>query len=251
MRLQKRHSDTHGGTRESAGADPRGRREGRGWGPFSGGQLTIIVMTFAVLLLFPVGAWALSFSNVAITDPGGVNQAKVNASGQLSAAVKGSVTAKVAFPTTAIVHSDDGFGNPVVYPNDCGSGFCVKLIAPPVGEALVVTSIHVNTTYDPTPGPDQAVRIFRSSDGTCKSNTLELAMEEVNPASVGVTDLRYDLPGGMAIPSGKALCLVNNDSPNLAAAVTAWGYTVASSAVPAIAAVQGAPTGAALLKLKP
>jgi hypothetical protein len=35
-------------------------------------------VTFAVLLLFPVGAWALSFSNVGITDPGGVHQAKVN-----------------------------------------------------------------------------------------------------------------------------------------------------------------------------
>jgi hypothetical protein len=56
------------------------------------------------VLLFPIGAWALSFSNVAITDPGGVNQAKVNGSGQLSAAVTGKVTA--AYPTSAIVHSD-------------------------------------------------------------------------------------------------------------------------------------------------
>jgi hypothetical protein len=64
------------------GAGMSVRRVG-GWGPFSGGQLTIIIVTFAILLLFPVGAWALSFSNVAITDPGGTNQAKVTNAGRL------------------------------------------------------------------------------------------------------------------------------------------------------------------------
>ena len=61
MGLRRNRSEAIDGT-----TDTRRRREGRGWGPFSGGQLTVIIVTFAALLLFPVGAWALSFSNVAI-----------------------------------------------------------------------------------------------------------------------------------------------------------------------------------------
>jgi hypothetical protein len=71
-------------------------RRGRGLGPFSGGQLTIIIVTFAVLLLFPIGAWALSFSNVAITDPGGVNQAKVDSGKNLHTAIAGAAGLNVA-----------------------------------------------------------------------------------------------------------------------------------------------------------
>jgi hypothetical protein len=40
-----------------------------------------------VLLLFPLGAWAVSFTNVAITDPGGVNRAKVDTGKNLHTAV--------------------------------------------------------------------------------------------------------------------------------------------------------------------
>jgi hypothetical protein len=73
--------------RTAAGAtdtplDARARR--RGLGPFSGGQLTIITVTFAVLLLFPIGAWAVAGSNVFVTDFTSGKQATVNAAGQLA-----------------------------------------------------------------------------------------------------------------------------------------------------------------------
>src|ERR1039458_3979789 len=54
MRLRKNQSDVSGDVIREDGK--RRRREGRGSGPFSGGQLTVIIVTFAVLLLAPVGA---------------------------------------------------------------------------------------------------------------------------------------------------------------------------------------------------
>jgi hypothetical protein len=282
MGFRKSHADASAGT---AGDDAtRRRRAGRGWGPFSGGQLTIIIVTFGVLLLLPVGAWAVSFSNVAITDPGGVNQAKVdggknlhaavadpagvnvakvdaknnlntavhdavsgvaakvNSLGQQLAAITGTVT--VAYPTSAIVRGA------LTGTDDCGGGTCLKVIAPPAGKALVVTSIHVNTYNAATPGGGENVAFYRSSDGTCHLATLDLLMDRVNPGVVGVTLLQYDLPGGLTIPAGKALCALNSDPTHVGAEVTAWGYSVPSTAVPATAPAPGSPTGAALLKLQ-
>jgi hypothetical protein len=241
--------------------------------------------------LLPVGAWAVSFSNVAITDPGGVNQAKVdsgknlhaavadpagvnvakvdaknnlntatrdavsgvaakvNGLGQQLAAITGSVSANVAYPTSAIVHSNNGSGHPVVGAgSSCSSGSCPKLIAPPAGKALVVTSIHVDTY---ALGAGGYFTFLRSSDGTCSTASLDLVMEIVDPPGVGVTDLQYDLPGGMTIPAGKALCVGGSAPGSLSADVTAWGYSVASTAVPATAPAPSAQTGAALLKSRP
>jgi hypothetical protein len=56
------------------------RPKTRGWRRFSGGHLTIVILTFAVLLLFPVGAWAaFTVSHVTITDNQGINTANVDA----------------------------------------------------------------------------------------------------------------------------------------------------------------------------
>jgi hypothetical protein len=53
-------------------------------GPFNGRQLTTIICVIAAVMLVPVGAWAVTFTNVSITDPGGVNRAKVDATGKLA-----------------------------------------------------------------------------------------------------------------------------------------------------------------------
>jgi hypothetical protein len=56
----------------------------RGVGPFSGGQLTAIIIAVVISVGFPVGAFAaLSFTNVSIIDPHGSNRALVNYIGQL------------------------------------------------------------------------------------------------------------------------------------------------------------------------
>jgi hypothetical protein len=68
------------GSAAPSGVREKRRGERRGFGPFTGAQATVIVVTFAVLLLFPVGAWAaFTVSHVTITDNGGVNTANVDA----------------------------------------------------------------------------------------------------------------------------------------------------------------------------
>jgi hypothetical protein len=81
------------------------------WGPFNGRQLTTLVCVIAATILLPVGAWAtVSFSNVAITDPGGVNRAKVDATGKLAVGdgsgpltVDGTISANPSLPARPIV----------------------------------------------------------------------------------------------------------------------------------------------------
>jgi hypothetical protein len=71
--------------REAATEPKAGERQraGRGLGPFTGGQLTVIVMTFAVLLLVPIGAWAVTGSNIFVTDATSGTRAKVDSTGNL------------------------------------------------------------------------------------------------------------------------------------------------------------------------
>jgi len=116
MRLRKNQSEAKDGT-----TDTRRRRDSKGLGPFSGGQLTIIIVTFAVLLLFPIGAWALTFSNVAITDPGGVNQAKVDSGKNLHTAI--------ADPGGVNVAKVDAKNNLNTAIHDAGTGTAAKVDA--------------------------------------------------------------------------------------------------------------------------
>jgi hypothetical protein len=74
-----------------------------------------MVCVVAVVALFPVGAWALAFSNVAITDPGGVNQAKVDATGKLAVgdgtgplSVDGTVNDRPVLPKQPILITPRG-----------------------------------------------------------------------------------------------------------------------------------------------
>lgn len=110
MRLQKSHSDAAKRTTAGTAGEDKARRRAmrRGWGPFSGGQLTVIVVTVAVLLLLPVGAWAAyTVSHVTITDNAGVNTANVDAGHHLlvgdgvgSLTVDGTVSGRPLPPTS-------------------------------------------------------------------------------------------------------------------------------------------------------
>jgi hypothetical protein len=101
------------------------------WGPFSGRQLTTIICVLSVLLLLPAGAWAaVSFTNVAITDPGGVNRAKVDSTGALA------VAARVVLPTKPIVIA--GTGTQLVSGNPRP-----VLLYGPAAEAFRLTSLTI------------------------------------------------------------------------------------------------------------
>jgi hypothetical protein len=87
----------------------------RGWGPFSGGQLTIIIVTLAALVMVPGAAYAVTaFTNVAIQDPTTGARASVDAthhlvvgdgSGPLS--VDGNVAAHPLAPALPFHFSQD------------------------------------------------------------------------------------------------------------------------------------------------
>jgi len=73
-------------TSETGGGGEVGnvRSDRRGWGPFSGAQLTIIIVAIAVMVLLPVGAFAVvSGSNAFITDATSGKQAKVTSNGEV------------------------------------------------------------------------------------------------------------------------------------------------------------------------
>jgi hypothetical protein len=181
----------------------------KSWGPFTGRQLTTIFC--AVLLaavMVPVGSYALSFTNVAITDPRGSNQAKVDGAGNL--AVSGTVTARPA-PPAALVR-----GNRSV-------SACTPIVAPPSGKALVLTSVHVNVYQNPTPGFANNVLLFAAPG--CAGSLVDV----VNPAGIGVTALDYG--NGLAIPANGGLFATVQGG--VRAEVYANGYTVASSQVSA------------------
>src|ERR1700680_4478987 len=97
MRLRNNSSDVSDATGEPSTA--RRRREGRGWGPFSGGQLTAIILGVLAAIAFPVCAWAVSGTTVFVTDAVSGTHAKVNSLGQLSVAATGSVTATPTPPS--------------------------------------------------------------------------------------------------------------------------------------------------------
>jgi hypothetical protein len=79
MRLRKNHSDAGQPNGESRRSK---RREGRGWGPFSGGQLTIVIVAIAAMFAIPTAALAAggAFSNNSATVPA-VKATNANAHG--------------------------------------------------------------------------------------------------------------------------------------------------------------------------
>ncbi|MDP9334683.1 MAG: hypothetical protein M3Q30_15450 [Actinomycetota bacterium] len=227
MRLRKNQSDAIDGTAGEAGAAKRRRREGRGWGPFSGGQLTIIIVTFALLLLFPIGAWALTFSNVAITDPGGVNQAKVNAFGQLSVTAAGSVTATQTPPNASWTETFTGFET---------AGICSTVSSPvPAGKALVVTSITVYV--ESVTAATATVSVHAATPGSpC---TSRLSADYVGAIARGESKV-IPFTSGFPVKPGRVIGLtIGSTSGNAVALVTTHGYLVSST----LCTVTGPPAG--------
>src|SRR4051812_40564665 len=117
----------------------------RGWGPFTGRQLTFVVCTFLVLVMFPVGAWAVSGSNSFITDATSGKHAKVDGKQNVSVALRDSATATAAkvdsagrVSTIGDVAAPNSFlvMQPMQVAGDGASGSG----PPPDGKALIVTS---------------------------------------------------------------------------------------------------------------
>jgi hypothetical protein len=68
------------------------RRDTRGWGPFSGGQLATIICVVVVTVLFPAASWAVTGSAVFLTDPHNNHHAAIDAAGNVQTHPNGTQT---------------------------------------------------------------------------------------------------------------------------------------------------------------
>lgn len=224
------------------GGAPR-RREGRGWGPFTGGQLTAIIIMLVVMVMLPVGAFAVvSGTNSFITDAtsgvrakvdakGNLNTAthdavtgtaaKVNSSGQQLAAVTGSVIVNgVARPSnpTGLYTTFQWLNSPEPSP-------CITF-APPAGMALVITSVIVN---------DEGPQLFAVSHvllnravGDCGSGfDPDVTKAELSFTARGPEAVTF--PAGLVIPDGTVLHVQDVNETGTVYGVTVNGYVLPSS----------------------
>jgi hypothetical protein len=197
MRPRRNHSENaiDGTTRES-GVGKRASGGSRGLGPFSGGQLTIIIVTFAVLLLVPVGAWAVTSPKVVTVD---------------------GVT-RPADPPDLYA--------PDVKQTDANG--CVSLEPTPEGKVLVVTSVHLtNATANP-----MTVGLSREFPETC-TNTghSHVATKGIVSLPAGTT-VEVPFPSGLVITEGWSL-VAHFGSPGGWLFVN--GYLLPSSYCPSVA----------------
>jgi hypothetical protein len=195
---------------------PKRRRASRGWGPFSGGQLTIIVVTFAVLLLFPLAAFAVTGNNVFVTDATSGVRAKVDANGNLRSFVNGSVTATPTQPNGSYFAATQ-----VALLADSAND--IDIAGPPTGKALMLTSISVDVSSLPT--PNGTLYLHRRIGGTaCSNGTADRNIGRFTPISRGLQTI--SMPSGVPIPNGDRVCIYWSGGGTVQAGVMAYGYTV-------------------------
>ena len=121
MRLKKNRS---GAVETTNGVAAGGRSARRGWGPFSGAQLTVIIVAIAVMVMLPVGAFAVSGTNSFITDAVSGKQASVNTSGALSVAPAATNVVIASGTSTAIPAKGAGY---IVYQVNVAAYSSVRL----------------------------------------------------------------------------------------------------------------------------
>jgi hypothetical protein len=215
-------------TRANAlGDDSSKPRMGRGLGPFSGGQLTTIIIAIVLAVALPVGAWAVSGTTVFVTDSVSGKTASVNARRQLNVAASGSVTATPTPPSASFdqfsVVAEDQMCEPVIS-------------TVPTGKALIVTSVTVDVRVGTT-GPF-AVYLYAATPGSpCGTVIADLDISEVPGAGHSEA---IPFPEGLPIKAGHIVgVLLNGGSEDAQAYVNTKGYLVSSN----MCTVSGPPTG--------
>lgn len=186
----------------------------RGWGPFSGAQLTIIIVAVILMILLPVGAFAVaSGSNSFVTDATTGKHATVNANGQLATTVNGVVAAT---PSTFVRTS-------TVLMN----ATCTKLYAAPATRAVVFKTLIGNTLkYDATSGaPD----VYITSDPMCAVNPARFVTDMGLPTGLGQGETQLD--PGLVVPAGTSLyaLLTGTGGGDVWTDFHLWGYSLPAS----------------------
>jgi hypothetical protein len=209
------------------------RPDVRRLGPFSGKQLTTIICVGLITILFPVGAWAVTGSNVFVTDPTSGARTKVNTAGQLatSATVSGSVTATSNGPNVEYNITNN---TRQVDPKSCDN------ITPavPAGEALVATSITIGVNAG-TSGPVDTWLEAGTPASPCGVTGGKFIAYAIQNSAIGT--MEFDLPSGVAFKAGHTVSVgIHGASGNANADVTVHGYLVPATQCQAAA---GGPIG--------
>ena len=193
-------------------------------GPFTGRQLTTIIVTLIVVVLFPLGAWAVTGSNVFVTDATSGAHAKVDSNGNLQTKVSsGSVNATPAAPNQQFIGT--------VTFSDVGPK-CKTLVTPPTGKAVVITTVHFQVrTYDN--GPNTRLGdLGHSGSSGCTSGNVALDgvsfIGNVPSTNIwqGVASQELDFPSGVAVANGHTLTVSVAGGPDDNWRITSFGYLV-------------------------
>jgi hypothetical protein len=187
------------------------------WGPFTGRQLTTLLCVLIVMVLFPVGAWAVSGSNVFVTDATTGARASVDASHNLQTKVNGLVTANQS-PTQNFVQSTETL-LPATY---------VPVISATATHAFVITDMHLDWENQ-IPGNEDYVEVNLGTAGTPCTSMSTKALEYFDlPDQNDSRDVPYTT--GYVVPAGKSLCAAApvNDGDVV---IRVFGYFVGASSV--------------------
>jgi hypothetical protein len=217
-------------------------RSGRGWGPFSGAQLTTMVCVIVAAVAFPVAASAVSGSNVFVTDATSGKTAKVSTAGAVTVAgtvgskLQGSTSGNKAevsadqqlLVTEANASSDYTSASSVTG----GDAATPQLNSVPGGDAVIVKEVHINAFG--TSGTDPFFGVFLSTDQGCVGGRVGIEAVDVASGVSSVNDLPFD--PGLVVPAGDQLCMQSLVGASADTAVV--GYVI--PAADAAGAIHGA-----------
>lgn len=214
---------------------------GKSWGPFSGRQLTTIIVSLIIgVVLLPSAVWAVdSFTNVAIQDPVSGYKVGVTSSrkalvsdGSGSMTVDGTVSAR-EMPYNLLQH---WAGFPT------STSGCTPIATPDAGKALVIKTLHIDTWENPSPG---SLEYLTFTYGPASDPCVNL-LDDINPSGIGQDAL--DFSAGVALPAGNVLAAFVTGS--LKTEVYAFGFQITGSTAPAagVAATSDSPLPGRLKK---
>jgi hypothetical protein len=208
-------------------------RSGRGWGPFSGGQLTTMVCVIVAAVAFPVAASAVTASKVFVTDATSGTTAKVSTAGAVS--VAGSVTSKLKGSTSGnkaeVTNAQQLLtAEAPLSASVTGTMLALAQSTEPVlnlssGHAIIVTSVTLSAQGPTGSGPFAS--LYVSSDSTCASSSTRDVGEVFFPSGVNSTSV-LPFAAGVPVPDGVQLCVLVS-SVNVV--VSYDGYTVPAAAI--------------------
>ena len=186
----------------------------KGLGPFTGAQLTIIIVSTLVVVLFPVGAWAAySVSHVTITDNGGSNVAGVDSKHNVNTAIHDQYTG------TAMKVDSSGHAAVNASPSVPGSSFDRQVFATTgasqtlistTQSTVALTRVLVDNGYNQTAGAHISVALLVVG-GTAKACDGSGGSRIIGRYNVAAGDSFADVMGSPLVlkpyAAGQVWCL--------------------------------------------